>query len=135
MGHYISFQVMNASANLVLIAATGTQFRATLILMLRLRRLSPCCNRQPTHQQEIGRSPDSQQLQTRLGGIPNAQLTRASTDAEIAYFKKSKNSQDRINATNETISTDITDEEDDIVLKSLKNVGLDMLEPPSNNTC
>ena len=75
------------------------------------------------------------QLQTRLGGIPNAQLTRASTDAEIAYFKKSKSSQDRINAKNETISTDITDEEDDIVLKSLKNVGLDMLEPPSNNTC
>ena len=66
------------------------------------------------------------QLQTRLGGIPNAQLTRASTDAEIAYFKKSKSSQDRINAKNETISTDITDEEDDIVLKSLKNVGLDI---------
>ena len=75
------------------------------------------------------------QLQTRLGGIPNAQLTRASTDAEIAYFKKSKSSQDQINAKNETISTDITDEEDDIVLKSLKNVGLDMLELPSNNTC
>jgi len=74
------------------------------------------------------------QLQTRLGGIPNAQLTRASADAEIAYFKKSKCSQDRINAKNETISTDITDEDDDIVLKSLKNVGLDMLEPPSNNT-
>ena len=32
------FLVMNASANLLLISATGTQFRDTLLAMLRLRK-------------------------------------------------------------------------------------------------
>ena len=32
------FLVMNASANLILISATGTQFRDTLLAMLRLRK-------------------------------------------------------------------------------------------------
>ena len=38
---------MNASANLVLIAATGTQFRATLMAMLRLRPRSTSRNSVP----------------------------------------------------------------------------------------
>ena len=41
--------VMNASANLVLICATGTQFRATLLAMLRLKnRLPNSLNHQHT---------------------------------------------------------------------------------------
>ena len=38
------FLVMNASANLVLISATGTQFRDTLLAMLRLRKSRSASN-------------------------------------------------------------------------------------------